>query len=111
MSFDPTMRRLITATRDGSINLWNFNNGGCLRSIEVLLVFRFVLFSVLSYMFRSCIFLPIYLILEVRFSTSPLKSFYQQIRSLLVCYINQWCHSTSWNAEHTEKVRTAEANT
>ena len=35
MSFDPSMRRLITATRDGSINLWNFNNGGCLRSMEV----------------------------------------------------------------------------
>ena len=30
MTFDPTGRRLITGGRDGSIKIWNFNNGACL---------------------------------------------------------------------------------
>lgn len=34
MSFDPTGRRLITGARDGSIKLWNFNNGACLLSLK-----------------------------------------------------------------------------
>lgn len=34
MAFDPTGRRLITGGRDGSIKLWNFNNGACLSVLE-----------------------------------------------------------------------------
>ncbi|KAI0229572.1 hypothetical protein LSAT2_020024 [Lamellibrachia satsuma] len=30
MCFDPTYRRLITATRLGLVSIWNFNNGACL---------------------------------------------------------------------------------
>ena len=30
MSFDPSGRRLITGGRDGTIKIWNFNNGACL---------------------------------------------------------------------------------
>ena len=30
MAFDTTGRKLITGGRDGSIKLWNFNNGACL---------------------------------------------------------------------------------
>ena len=30
MSFDPSGRRLITGGRDGTIKVWNFNNGACL---------------------------------------------------------------------------------
>ena len=34
MQFDPTLRRLITALRDGIIKIWNFNNGAVLRVME-----------------------------------------------------------------------------
>ena len=34
MCFDPTYRRLITATRLGLISIWNFNNGGCLHQFH-----------------------------------------------------------------------------
>ena len=34
MAFDPTGRRLITGARDGSIKIWNFNNGACLSVLE-----------------------------------------------------------------------------
>jgi len=34
MSFDPTKRRLLTGSRDGSIKIWNFNNGACLRELK-----------------------------------------------------------------------------
>lgn len=34
MSFDPTGRRLITGARDGSIKIWNFNNGACLGILD-----------------------------------------------------------------------------
>lgn len=34
MTFDPTGRRLITGARDGSIKMWNFNNGACLAVLE-----------------------------------------------------------------------------
>jgi len=30
MSFDPSGRRLITGGRDGTVKIWNFNNGACL---------------------------------------------------------------------------------
>ena len=30
MTFDPSGRRLITGGRDGSLKIWNFNNGACL---------------------------------------------------------------------------------
>ena len=33
MSFDPTKRRLVTGARDGSVKIWNFNNGACLRKL------------------------------------------------------------------------------
>lgn len=36
MTFDQSKRRLITGARDGSVKLWNFNNGCCLRAIEPL---------------------------------------------------------------------------
>ena len=31
MAFDSLGRRLLTGGRDGSLKLWNFNNGACLR--------------------------------------------------------------------------------
>ncbi len=34
MAFDPTGRRLITGSSDGSIKIWNFNNGACLSVLE-----------------------------------------------------------------------------
>ncbi|XP_013411389.1 WD repeat-containing protein on Y chromosome [Lingula anatina] len=34
MTFDPTLRRLITGARDGTVSIWNFNNGACLRTLE-----------------------------------------------------------------------------
>jgi len=34
MSFDPTYRRLVTALSDGSLAIWNFNNGNCLRQVR-----------------------------------------------------------------------------
>ena len=34
MAFDPTGRRLITGGRDGSLKIWNFNNGACLSVLE-----------------------------------------------------------------------------
>jgi len=36
MSFDPTNRRLITGSRNGSVKIWNFNNGACLHSMNAL---------------------------------------------------------------------------
>ena len=30
MAFDTTGRRLVTGGRDGSLKIWNFNNGACL---------------------------------------------------------------------------------
>ena len=34
MSFDPSKRRLVTGARDGSVKIWNFNNGQCLSVLE-----------------------------------------------------------------------------
>lgn len=34
MIFDPSGRRLITGGRDGSLKIWNFNNGACLNVLE-----------------------------------------------------------------------------
>ncbi len=34
MQFDPTLRRLITAARDGTVKMWNFNNGALLRVLH-----------------------------------------------------------------------------
>ena len=34
MSFDPSGRRLITGGRDGSLKIWNFNNGACLSVLD-----------------------------------------------------------------------------
>lgn len=34
MTFDLSGRRLITGAKDGSIKVWNFNNGSCLRSLQ-----------------------------------------------------------------------------
>ncbi|XP_066922655.1 cilia- and flagella-associated protein 337-like [Clytia hemisphaerica] len=36
MTFDPTKRRLITGSRNGSVKIWNFNNGACLHSMNAL---------------------------------------------------------------------------
>ena len=36
MSFDPTKRRLITGSRNGSVKIWNFNNGACLQSTRTM---------------------------------------------------------------------------
>jgi WD40 repeat protein len=36
MVFDPTGRRLITGARDGTVKIWNFNNGACLREFETV---------------------------------------------------------------------------
>jgi WD40 repeat protein len=32
-SFDSTQRRLITAGSDGSVKIWNFSNGQCLKDL------------------------------------------------------------------------------
>lgn len=34
MVFDPSGRRLITGGQDGSLKIWNFNNGACLSTLE-----------------------------------------------------------------------------
>ena len=34
VTFDPTKRRLITGTRAGTVRIWNFNNGACLRELQ-----------------------------------------------------------------------------
>lgn len=36
MTFDKCGRRLLTGGRDGSLKLWNFNNGECLRVLKNL---------------------------------------------------------------------------
>ena len=36
MSFDPSKRRVLTGSRDGSIKIWNFNNGACLRELSAI---------------------------------------------------------------------------
>ncbi len=35
MSFDPTLRRLVTGAQDGAVKIWNFNNGALLRELEI----------------------------------------------------------------------------
>ena len=34
MAFDPCKRRLVTGGRDGSVKMWNFNDGACLSSFK-----------------------------------------------------------------------------
>ena len=34
MAFDSTGRRLLTGGRDGSLRMWNFNNGACLSVLK-----------------------------------------------------------------------------
>lgn len=34
MAFDSARRRLITGGRDGSLKIWNFNNGACLSILQ-----------------------------------------------------------------------------
>lgn len=36
MRFDPSKRRLITGARDGTVRIWNFNNGGCLCELQAV---------------------------------------------------------------------------
>ena len=36
MRFDPSKRRLITGARDGTVRIWNFNNGCCLRELQAV---------------------------------------------------------------------------
>jgi len=33
MTFDTTNRRLLTTLNDGTMAIWNFNNGNCLRQV------------------------------------------------------------------------------
>ena len=33
MCFDQSLRRLVTGARNGSVKIWNFNNGNCLRTL------------------------------------------------------------------------------
>ena len=40
MTFDPTHRRLLTAAKDGSIKIWNFNNGALLGELQVCQAFN-----------------------------------------------------------------------
>ncbi|XP_077864869.1 WD repeat-containing protein on Y chromosome-like [Saccoglossus kowalevskii] len=35
MTFDPSCRRLITGARNGTLKIWNFNNGACLRELQI----------------------------------------------------------------------------
>ena len=35
MTFDPNLRRLLTAAKDGTIKIWNFNNGALLGELQV----------------------------------------------------------------------------
>ena len=37
MTFDPTHRRLLTAGKDGTIKIWNFNNGALLDELQVFM--------------------------------------------------------------------------
>jgi len=39
MTFDPTYRRLLTSLNDGSLAIWNFNNGNCLRQVTIYSLF------------------------------------------------------------------------
>lgn len=53
MIFDPSGRRLITGGRDGSLKIWNFNNGACLNVLEnhfTLEVGSFCHSSILSFL-------------------------------------------------------------
>ena len=36
MRFDPSKRRLITGGRDGTVRIWNFNNGCCLSELQAV---------------------------------------------------------------------------
>lgn len=36
MRFDPSKRRLITGARDGTVRIWNFNNGCCLSELQAV---------------------------------------------------------------------------
>ncbi|KAK2549406.1 WD repeat-containing protein on Y chromosome [Acropora cervicornis] len=36
MRFDPSKRRLITGARDGTVKIWNFNNGCCLSQLKTI---------------------------------------------------------------------------
>lgn len=36
MIFDPSKRRLITGARDGTVRIWNFNNGCCLSELQAV---------------------------------------------------------------------------
>ncbi|PFX29987.1 WD repeat-containing protein on Y chromosome [Stylophora pistillata] len=36
MRFDPSKRRLITGGRDGTVRIWNFNNGCCLSKLQAV---------------------------------------------------------------------------
>jgi WD40 repeat protein len=46
MGFDTAGRRLVTGARDGSMKIWNFNNGACLsvlqtkHNVEVKLIYN-----------------------------------------------------------------------
>ena len=34
-TFDPGYQLLLTGARDGTINMWNFNTGTCIRHMEI----------------------------------------------------------------------------
>ncbi|KAL9972869.1 hypothetical protein ACROYT_G019251 [Oculina patagonica] len=36
MRFDPSKRRLVTGARDGTVRIWNFNNGCCLSELQAV---------------------------------------------------------------------------
>lgn len=57
ITFDPTKRRLITGTRAGTVRIWNFNNGACLRELQSADDSEVISFDLAMYLctFRHCL--------------------------------------------------------
>ena len=75
MTFDPSGRRLITGGRDGSLKIWNFNNGACLNVLGsrfTLEVIPILSFPILSYCHKS---IPHTVVLSFSGSTGDITVF------------------------------------
>jgi WD40 repeat protein len=51
MTFDNTARRLITGGRDGTLKIWNYNNGHCLK---ILKKGKLAYENIVKYFFHAC---------------------------------------------------------
>lgn len=101
MRFDPSKRRLITGARDGTVRIWNFNNGCCLRELqavddqEVICTVKFI-WTLNQSLQKSCKLIILAVWFEPLILPCLLVICYHQIKDNVKKVKNTWGTQTVW---------------